>query len=426
MKEKILRQIEKIIPAKVYNFFQPAYHYLMSLLGAVIYRFPSRKLIVVGITGTKGKSSTTEILNAILEEAGFKTAVQNTVRFKIDQNSEDNKFKMSMPGRFFMQKFLRRAVKAGCQYAVLETTSQGAQFSRHRFINFDGLIVTNISPEHIEAHGSFEKYKDAKLSIGRSVAKSKKKRKVLVVNGDDKELAPFLALNIAEKIKFSVKDAEPYELRLHDTDITIDKTLITSHLSGLFSIYNMLAAITYAKSQSIGVSVIKSALERFKGIRGRVESVKISDKQQFEVIVDYAHTADSLEKLYQVFQDSRKICVLGNTGGGRDRWKRPAMGKVADQYCDEIILTNEDPYDEDPRAIVEEMTKGIADGQYKIIMDRREAIREALKLAQTGDTVLITGKGTDPCICGANNTKIPWDDATVVREELEKLVVSSG
>ncbi|MFA6897850.1 MAG: UDP-N-acetylmuramyl-tripeptide synthetase, partial [Candidatus Paceibacterota bacterium] len=418
MKEKILRQIEKIIPAKAYNFFQPAYHYLMSLLGAIIYRFPSRKLIVVGVTGTKGKSSTTEILNAILEEAGFKTALQNTVRFKIDQNSEDNKFKMSMPGRFFMQKFLRRAVKAGCQYAILEVTSQGAQFSRHRLINFDGLIVTNISPEHIEAHGSFEKYKDAKLSIGRALAKSKKKRRVLVVNGDDKELALFLALNIAEKIKFSVKDAEPYELHLHDTDITIDKTLITSHLSGLFNVYNMLAAITYAKSQSIGISVIKSALERFKGIRGRVENVKISDNQKFEVIVDYAHTADSLEKLYQVFQDSRKICVLGNTGGGRDKWKRPAMGKVADQYCDEIILTNEDPYDEDPRAIVEEVAKGIADGQYKIIMDRREAIREALKLAQTGDTVLITGKGTDPCICGPNGTKIPWDDATVAREEL--------
>ncbi|MFA6536451.1 MAG: UDP-N-acetylmuramyl-tripeptide synthetase [Candidatus Paceibacterota bacterium] len=419
MKEKILRQIEKIIPAKAYNFFQPAYHYLMSLLGAIIYRFPSRKLIVVGVTGTKGKSSTTEILNAILEEAGFKTALQNTVRFKIDQNSEDNKFKMSMPGRFFMQKFLRRAVKAGCQYAILEVTSQGAQFSRHRLINFDGLIVTNISPEHIEAHGSFEKYKDAKLSIGRALAKSKKKRRVLVVNGDDKELALFLALNIAEKIKFSVKDAEPYELHLHDTDITIDKTLITSHLSGLFNVYNMLAAITYAKSQSIGISVIKSALERFKGIRGRVENVKISDNQKFEVIVDYAHTADSLEKLYQVFQDSRKICVLGNTGGGRDKWKRPAMGKVADQYCDEIILTNEDPYDEDPRAIVEEVAKGIADGQYKIIMDRREAIREALKLAQTGDTVLITGKGTDPCICGPNGTKIPWDDATVAREELK-------
>jgi len=422
MKEKILRQIEKIIPAKLYGFFQPSYHYLMALLGAIIYRFPSRKLIVVGITGTKGKSSTTEILNAILEEAGFKTAVQNTVRFKIDQNSEDNKFKMSMPGRFFMQKFLRRAVKAKCQYAILETTSQGAQFSRHRFINFDGLIVTNISPEHIEAHGSYEKYKDAKLSIGRALVKSKKKRKVLVVNGDDKELAPFLALNIPEKINFSAEDAKPYELRLHDTDITIEKTLITTHLSGLFNIYNMVSAITYAKSQSIGVSTIKSALERFKGIRGRVEKIKISDNQQFEVIVDYAHTADSLEKLYQVFQDSRKICVLGNTGGGRDKWKRPAMGKVANQYCDEIILTNEDPYDEDPKAIVEEVAGGIASKQYKIIMDRREAIREALKLAQTGDTVLITGKGTDPCICGPNGTKIPWDDATVAREELEKLL----
>jgi len=143
--------------------------------------------------------------------------------------------------------------------------------------------------------------------------------------------------------------------------------------------------------------------------------------QDFDVIVDYAHTTDSLEKVYEVFQDSRKICVLGGTGGGRDTWKRPAMGAVANAHCDEIILTDEDPYDEDPQKIVSEIMAGIENSKAKIIMDRREAISHAISLAKTGDAVIITGKGTDPYIMGPNGTKTSWDDATVAREELIKL-----
>jgi UDP-N-acetylmuramoyl-L-alanyl-D-glutamate--2,6-diaminopimelate ligase len=149
-------------------------------------------------------------------------------------------------------------------------------------------------------------------------------------------------------------------------------------------------------------------------------------KKHVTAVVDYAHTPDSLEKLYQAFKDQPKICILGNTGGGRDTWKRPEMATIAERYCDSIILTNEDPYDEDPEKIVEEMAKGIEDkSKLTIIMDRREAIKTAFTMAPHNGYVLISGKGTDPYIMGPNNTREPWSDAKVVQEELKKLEASS-
>jgi UDP-N-acetylmuramoyl-L-alanyl-D-glutamate--2,6-diaminopimelate ligase len=419
MLENILGKIKKYIPTKVFQKLQPFYHYSLSLLAAIIYRFPSRKIIVVAVTGTKGKTSTTEILNALMEEGGFKTALGSTLRFKIGDKTERNMYKMTTPGRFTMQRFLRNAVNAGCQYAIIEMTSQAVLQYRHKFISLDGLIFTNLSPEHIESHGSYENYVSAKLEIGKALEKSSKKRKILVVNSDDKESPKFLNLNIPEKYQFSLNKSEPYEVKKEGLDFTFEGIKMTSHLSGEFNLYNILGAITYAKSQGVSLDKIKLALEKFKGIRGRVEFIE--EGQDFKVVVDYAHTPDSLEKLYDVFQNSKRICVLGNTGGGRDKWKRKTMAEIANSHCSYIVLTNEDPYDENPREIVEDMAKHMEGHNHKIIMDRREAIRNALLHAKTGDVVLISGKGTDPYIMGANGTKIPWDDASVTREELRKI-----
>jgi UDP-N-acetylmuramoyl-L-alanyl-D-glutamate--2,6-diaminopimelate ligase len=152
-----------------------------------------------------------------------------------------------------------------------------------------------------------------------------------------------------------------------------------------------------------------------------VKFVKINEKQNFDVVIDYAHTPGSLEALYKAFSDRRKIGVLGNTGGGRDTWKRPVMGKIASQYCDLVILTNEDPYDENPEQIVKEMTVEMVK-KPEVIMDRREAIAHAIAKAKSGDIVLITGKGTDPFIMGANGSKLQWSDEKVAKEELEKFL----
>jgi UDP-N-acetylmuramoyl-L-alanyl-D-glutamate--2,6-diaminopimelate ligase len=418
MMNKILRAIEKLIPKKIYRFFQPAYHYSLALLGAIIYRFPGKKLYVLTVTGTKGKTSTVEIVNAILEEAGYTTAIISTLRFKIGKTEERNLFKMTMPGRFFVQKMLRRAVSEKCDYALIETTSEGARFFRHKFIYPNGLIFTNLSPEHIESHGSFENYLNAKLSIAKEVEKSPKPKKVLVVNGDDKHGDKFLNFKVDDKRKFFISDAKPFELYEYGMDFTFNGEKIHTRLSGEFNLYNILAAISFAKSQNIDGQIIKRAIEKFGGIRGRLEKIEVG--QDFTVIVDYAHTADSMEKVYQIFQNHRKICVFGATGGGRDKWKRPEMGRVADAYCDEIILTDDDSYDENPEEIAGEVASGIKNKTATVLTDRREAIREGLKRAKTGDVVLITGKGTDPYLMGPNNTKTEWDDATVVREELAK------
>ncbi|HRZ30282.1 MAG TPA: Mur ligase family protein, partial [Candidatus Paceibacterota bacterium] len=159
--QKILDTLKKFIPKSVFSFFQPFYHYSLALAGAIIYRFPSRQIKVIAITGTKGKTSTTEILAKILETAGYKVATTSTLQFKVGDKITRNLYKMSMPGRMFMQKFLRQAVSAKCDYAVLEMTSEGSKTFRHKFIDLNGLIFTNISPEHIESHGSYEKYLEA-------------------------------------------------------------------------------------------------------------------------------------------------------------------------------------------------------------------------------------------------------------------------
>ncbi len=408
MIEKILDILRKFIPRKAFTFFQPFYHYALAVVGAIICRFPSRQIKVIAVTGTKGKTSTTEILSKILETAGHKVATTSTLQFKIDGKIRRNLYKMSMPGRMFMQKFLRQAVSAKCDFAVLEMTSEGSRMFRHKFIDLDGLIFTNISPEHIESHGSYEKYLEAKLSYARALNNSAKNNKIIVVNGEDPEAPKFLALAPeARQIKFGFADNENYP---------------ETALVGKFNRYNIIAASKMAEALGVSKEKIAEALTKLTIIPGRMEQIKSGHpKQDFEVIVDYAHTADSLTKAYEALGDKRKICVLGSCGGGRDRWKRPQMGTVANKFCDQIILTNEDPYDEDPNLIISEVAQGIKK-PFQKILDRREAINTAIRLARPDDVVIITGKGTDPFLMEAGGKRTPWSDHDVAREEILKVL----
>ncbi|MDE2188292.1 MAG: UDP-N-acetylmuramyl-tripeptide synthetase [Patescibacteria group bacterium] len=431
MFDNILSHIRLLIPTGIFNGLNPWYHRVMATTSAVWYRFPARQIKVIAVTGTKGKSSTVEILSAILEEAGHKIASSNTIRFRIGEKSWPNLYKMSMPGRGFMQRFLRQAVNAGCEYAVLEMTSQGAITFRHAHIDLNAFVLTNISPEHIEAHGSYENYVTAKLSlVCDGLRDSSKPNRILITNADDPESARFIACignQPVKRIEYSLKQAEPYNATEHSIDFTWNKHAAHSPLSGTFNLYNILAAATAAKSQGISDEKIIATLSKFSDIKGRVEEVEAG--QNFKVIVDYAHTADSLEKLYKVFRPdptaphtNKLIAVLGGTGGGRDTRKRAVMGGLADKYCDIVILTDEDPYDEDPNKIVTDVAAGITLKKPTIIMDRRLAIREAISRAQKGDVILITGKGTDPYIMGPRGNKTPWSDANIAREEIEKTI----
>lgn len=422
----LLTTIKKCIPADLYHKLQPAYHYCLALASACFYRFPARSLTVIGITGTKGKSSTSELIAAILEEAGKTVALSGTIHFKIAGKTEENKYKMSMPGRGFIQHFLRRAVRAKCTHAVIEMTSEGSRFFRHRFTQPKAIVVTNLTPEHIESHGSFEAYREAKVDIARELTRGCKRDTWLVVNGDDTALMPFLDVAATHKEKFFLSDAEPYTLKARGIDFTWSGHTLSSPLTGAFNLQNILAAATVCHELGIDDAAIVRAIEACGDIKGRVE--RIQEGQPFDVIVDYAHTADSLRALYSAFPNTHIVGVLGNTGGGRDAWKRAEMAKVAETFCQEIILTNEDPYDEDPDSIVATMEHAITTKKPRIIMDRRAAIHEAIVLAyqhfrSSGEptAVLITGKGTDPYIMGPNGTKTPWSDSAVAAEELKNV-----
>jgi UDP-N-acetylmuramoyl-L-alanyl-D-glutamate--2,6-diaminopimelate ligase len=399
-------------------YILPLYHLALAYVGAFLYGFPSQKMLVIGVTGTKGKSSTTEMIAAILDEAGYKTALLNSIRIKVGNDSKANTMRMSMPGRMYIQRFMARALRHGCNAVVLEMTSEGARQHRHRAIALDGLVFTNLAPEHIESHGSYEAYANAKYSIGLALARSSKRPRAIVANGDDAQGSRYLNLPVEMKYGFSLTAFAPYESTHRGGFFTLDNTRVSVPLPGDFSLQNALAASLITRAFGVPVHTIAAALLKVRTIAGRAERIEAG--QGFAVIVDYAHTPDSLEALYKAFP-MRKVCVLGSTGGGRDTWKRPVMGGIADSYCDHVILTNEDPYDEDPKAIVSALAHGMK-RKPEIIMDRRAAIARAVSLAHEGDAVLITGKGTDPNIAGPNGTKEPWSDAGVAREELAKLL----
>lgn len=397
--------IKSLIIKFVPSFLLDWYYLSLPFLGAVLYGFPAKRLKVIGVTGTNGKTTVVYMVEKILEEAGYKAASLSSIKFKIGSKEWPNTLKMTMPGRFMIQKFLRQAVNAGCKYAVLEVTSEGIKQHRHRFINFDTVVFTNLSAEHIERHGNFQKYKEAKGKLFMAC------KNIHVINGDDENAEYFMQFPAKKKISFKVGGMIGSRTAIIDGS----STAIILKLPGEFNLYNAASAIAVGLAYGIDLEICKRAVEKIESIPGRMEVVV---KEPFKVIVDYAHTPDALKKVYETLRTPgvRMICVLGAAGGGRDQWKRRELGKIAVQYCDEVIITNEDPYDEPPEKILDDIAKGAPNAQK--ILDRREAIKKALSLAKTGDTVIITGKGSEPWMCLAKGKKIPWDDRKLTISQL--------
>jgi len=417
--------LKKFIP----SFLLSWYHFLLAFLGAFLYRFPARKMKVIGVTGTNGKSTVVNLTTKILEEAGYKVASLSSIKFKIADIEWSNTLKMTMPGRLKLQRFLRQALNRNCQYVILEVTSEGIKQHRHSFIDFDIAVFTNLTPEHIEAHGSFENYQKAKGKLFLAT------KGIHIINLDDKNADYFLKFPSEKKYGYNLKIFNRFSISNLQTisakniqelgngiKFSVGSTEFNLKLLGEFNISNALAAISVGLSQGISSETCKRALEKVEGIPGRMEEV-ISEP--FKVFVDYAFTPNALEKVYQILTTNYKlpttklICVLGSCGGGRDKWKRPLLGEIAAEHCDKVIITNEDPYDENPIEIIEQVAKG-AKGKAEKILDRKEAIRKSLKSARKGDIIVITGKGCEPWICVAKGKKIPWDDRKVVKEEFAK------
>ncbi len=380
------------------------WHFAWALFSAASYGFPSRRLTVVGITGTKGKSTTLELLSGMFEEAGVRTALLSSVYVKVGADRKRNLTGNSMPGRGFIQRFLRSAVRAGCRFALVEVTSQGVLQHRHRFITFDAAGITNLAPEHIEAHGSFEAYRDAKLAFFRAVARSSRAPR-LFVREDDDAVSPFAAVAPGITTRFA-----------------LEETLMPPGALGEVNAENAALAAAIARWFGVPEEAIGSALRKFRGLPGRMEFVQ---KEPFGVVVDYAHTPDSLTKLYAALRKdySGLVCVLGSAGGGRDKWKRSAMGTVAATHCRFAVLTDEDPYDEDPAAIIDDVERGFKDrsfSAYEKVLDRRAAIRRALACARPGEAVVLTGKGSETGIHRARGVIDPWSETEEVRRALSE------
>ncbi len=421
--------IKKLIPKFLISF----YHFLLALVGALFYRFPSKKLTVIGVTGTKGKSTVVNLIAYILNKLGQKTGFTSTVNWSEGTKIYPNETKMTMPGRFLLQKRLFEMVKNRCNYAVIEVSSEGIKQFRHLGIDFKVAVFTNLFKEHIEAHGSFEKYKEAKGKLFKKLGK----KGISVVNLDDKTSEYFLKFPARIKIGYGTKEIEK-EVKNKLSNFFIAKNIsvdrngtefdlelskerktyhIKSKLIGSFNVLNILAAFSTVFTLGFPAEEIKKAIEKFEGVPGRFEIIK----KDFPVIIDYAHEPRSLEEILktikEVFRPNKLILVFGAPGGGRDKSKRPIMGEIAEKYADLIILTTDDPYDENPAQIIKDIKQGIRKLIYEEILDRKEAIKRAINLAQEGDVVLIAGKGGETKMA-IGEKLIPWSDKEIVKEVL--------
>lgn len=438
--------IKKIIP----NWALSVYHWKWAFLGALVYRFPSRKLKVIGVTGTKGKSTVVVLAGAVLRQC-FGTARVgwiSSLTINDGKNEVMNPYHMTMPGRFFIQKTLAQMVKNGCEYALVEVTSEGIKQHRHRFIKWTGAVFTNLALEHLEAHDGFEKYRLAKEKLFAAAA-AKTPANFGVYNLDDENAEWFLKYPIKNKFGYYFltssknknillfEQAPPVRgasitiqvsnisLNANGAEFEINGVKFKTNLLGEFNVYNCAAAVAVGAACGISSEESSQTLAKIKSIPGRLEI--INEGQDFTVVVDLAHTPDSFEKVFELFKKlphNRIISVFGAAGGGRDKWKRPELGRIASEDSDIVILCNEDPYDENPGQILAEIKSGISNYQIQSqnlyeIQDRQEAIAKALSLAQKGDIVLILGKGTEQFLV-IGGKKYNWDDRNVVREEIKK------
>ncbi len=449
--------IKKITPKKLIK----AYHFTLAFLANIIYGFPSHKLIVIGVTGTNGKTSTCNILAKILEESGKKVGMMTTINFKIGDKEWVNTTKQGMQGRFRLQKFLKKMLKAGCEYVIVESTSQGIEQFRSFGIAYDLCIFTNITPEHIEAHGGFEKYKAAKLKLFKQLESRKEKvingkkiERTIVANFDDKHALEFINFKVDKIYGFGVKKeinlfandpkysfifADNIELKEDGSSFDIDgyNVRFNSKLIGMFNVYNVLAATSACIALGIDINTIKNAVEKIENIKGRMQFINIKG---ITGVVDYAHDPNSLAAVYKNLLKIKKpenklIAVIGSCGGGRDKVVRFDKGNTAGAYCDYVIVTNEDPYDDNPEDIINDVFEGVINEvedknsdrvvekiirkpeDKKIenvnvfkVLERRDAILKAVNLANVGDIIVCTGKGAEKGIATKGGEILKWDE----------------
>ncbi len=413
--------MKKIIPQKLKNY----YHLVQAILANLWYGYPSRKIKVIGVTGTNGKTTTVQMITKILEEAGNKVAMTSTINFRFNGIEKINKTKFTTLSAFTVQKFISEAVLSHHDYVVLETSSHSLDQYRVWGVKYDTAIITNVTREHLDYHKTMEKYRQAKKLLF-------KKAKNIVVNLDMKKPEEFLQDTDKKIITYSLKNnqadilAKNIETGIDKSSFIIKNQEISLNLMGNFNIENALAAISVGTLENINLKICAKALEKIKGVPGRMESV--ANNKGLNIIIDYAVTPDSLEKLYELIKklniQKKKVIAVFGSCGERDRGKRPIMGEIVANSTDYVFVTNEDPYGEDPWQIINEVARGIKNKQENInfwkIVDRREAIKKALQIARSGDFVIVTGKGAEETMA-IRKKRITWNDKKIIQKILLEL-----
>ncbi len=425
----------KAIKTSLYSSLLLTYHKLKAMVAAYYYGFPARKLRVIGVTGTNGKTTVVNLITNVLVASGKKVGMTSTVNFRLGDKTWMNATKMSTQSPFFIQKFLKQMVEEGCTHAVLEVTSHALVQSRTWGVDFDTVLLTNVTGDHIEYHGGFAEYQEAKSLLFKNLLAGPRKserERVSILNADDASFIAFDRIPSEKKMTYGLQSgtcfASDVKLGAEGTDFMLHTPAgeigLRMNLPGVPNVYNALSVACVALSENISLNILKKVFAETEPVPGRYELVR--EGQPFHVVVDYAHNIDAINGVLTMYSEitksigSKLIVVFGATGGGRDKAKRPVIGKLLDQYSDVLVLTSDDPYEEDEWEIITMVSEGVTRNEgerYWKIPSRREAIRTALFVAEKNDIVLIAGKGAEP-VQMIYGQRRDWDDRKVVREVL--------
>lgn len=428
MKQKLVRGVRKALPSGTVRQIEEVYRRGRVRVISARYGNPARGLKVIAVTGTNGKTTTVNYINEILKEAGCRTAMFSTAVIEIDGQRQINDLNATVADTARMQQFFRDAKRAKVDYVMLEITSHALHQHKLDGVPIYVAAMTNLTQDHLDYHKTMDAYAAAKAKLFQL------EPEFIVLNRDDEWFEYFNQFPAgSQKItygKHTDAEAKIEHIKLYkkgsEATVVIDhqtKLDLATALPGEFNVYNMTAAAAVTYVLGTAVTDIVEGVANLEGVPGRFE--RVVEGMGYDVIVDYAHTPDALDKLLEAAKSitkNRVILVFGATGD-RDKIKRPIMGEIAAKRADRIILTDEESYSEDPDAIREQVREGIesegAGSKLTEIPDRRDAIKKALSIATKGDTVLITGMGHEQFRI-VNGKKLPWNDAAVVRELLDK------
>lgn len=434
---RTLNFFRKLLPSWVFQL----QHYIEARVAQLIFRSPSKSMLVVGIVGSKGKTTTANILWGILNDPDKPAGLIGTADIQIGNKTIKNHWHKTMPGRWHTQKLLAQMKQASCKYAILEVPSEAQQNWRHVGINFDLIIFTNVTNEILAVHkNSLDLlHKHNKRLLSKFHRLSKKRidgnifPKTILGNRDSEFFENYTKFKADQKLSYSTKeksDFRPTSVRsgLENSSFELLGVDFRLNIPGTINVSNATAAIASANILGLDLKVISERLAGYKGVPGRMNLIR--QGQPFTVVIDYAHEETGLQQLMEWADSSRPkgskiISLICGQGGGRDVKKRPLMGAIATRYSKYVVISNDDVYDDDPQDIIDDIVKGCKEVRPSLegicqIQDRKEGIAKALGLAKKGDIVLITGKGNDSSSIIAG-VKIPWDEYAVVKEELKRL-----